>query len=140
MAALTVSASPPDNLSISFSLPPGILLEHILGVALFDVNGLPKAYFTTAAHPSTGWVQMVFQALGLRSLVASSLKLEGFHYTLIALSGSTAVVIRRRQDYVALLLTTPVAHQFQDDPGPLTQWVNALPPDFFEKHPHFTVA
>lgn len=137
MTPLTVSA-PTSN---SFpALPHGLTLENIQGVALFDMNGLPKAYFVTDAHRTTQWVQMVFQALGLRSLLVSYFKLEGFHHIAICLKGRTAIVVRRRHDYVALLLLNTVAEQFADNYVPLTHWVNELRPNFFEQYPWFTTA
>ncbi len=135
MLTLTAPSSP--------SVPPfprGLALDNLLGVALFDVNGLPREYFVTQENRSTGWVQIVFQALGLRSLLASSLKLEGFQQIAVHLNASTAVVLRRRHDYIALLLKAPAAVTFQDDLTPLNQWVNTLEADFFQDHPYFTTA
>ncbi|MBF2025976.1 MAG: hypothetical protein IGS48_04305, partial [Oscillatoriales cyanobacterium C42_A2020_001] len=58
-------------------------MNDVIGAAIFDLNGLPKEYFTTSDNSNMGWVQTIFQALGLRSLLISSLQLEGFHYATI---------------------------------------------------------
>lgn len=99
------------------------LLNDVLGVAVFDLNGLPREYFVTAENNSTQWVQIVFQALGLKSLLMSSLKLDSFQQILIGLGQQTAIVVRTKNAYVALLLrgkrhfpTPEVAERF-------SQWV-----------------
>jgi hypothetical protein len=137
MPALTVPA-PDSDLAPSFNAD--VVVENLLGVALFDVNGLPREYFVTESNRSTGWVQIVFQALGLRSLLASSLKLEGFQQIAVNLTGSTAIVVRRRHDYVALLLKSPAARAVQDQSDSLNQWVSTLEQNFFHKHPAFIAA
>jgi hypothetical protein len=111
-----------------------------LGIAIFDINGLPREYFVTEENPSTNWVQIVFQALGLRSLLASSLELEGFHQITIGLVETTAVVVRRRQDYIALQFKEGLTFSTPADREQLTRWVNALDADKLSQHPHFKPA
>lgn len=117
-----------------------IKITDILGIAIFDINGLPREYFVTEENPSTGWVQIVFQALGLRSLLASSLELEGFYEITIRLAETTAIVVRRRQDYIALQFKGHLALQNPTDRDRLTHLINALDADKLRQHPHFKVA
>jgi hypothetical protein len=85
------------SLSMSYS-------DHVVGAAVFDLNGLPKEYFTTPEGNNMSWVQTIFQALGLRSLLMSSLQLEGFHHVTILGSESAAVVVKQKNHYIALLI------------------------------------
>lgn len=85
------------SLSMSYS-------DHVVGAAVFDLNGLPKEYFTTPEGNNMSWVQTIFQALGLRSLLMSSLQLEGFHHVTILGSESAAVVVKQKNQYIALLI------------------------------------
>ncbi|MBW4655382.1 MAG: hypothetical protein KME20_20445 [Kaiparowitsia implicata GSE-PSE-MK54-09C] len=91
-------------------------LDAIAGAATFDLSGLPRDYFTTAEHNDVSWVQTIFQALGLQSLLLSSLRLEGFRYAVIHGNDCRAIVIRQRSQYLALLLhqsqTTAVSEAF----------------------------
>jgi hypothetical protein len=56
-AKASVPAQPASSLSTQEAM-----LENIVGVAIFDFNGLPQEYFITADNESTSWVQLVFQA------------------------------------------------------------------------------
>lgn len=71
---------------------------------MFDWNGLPKEYFTTDQNKDIGWVQTVFQVLGLRSLLMSSLRLEGFQHVMVSGSPHQALIVKHRNGYVALLM------------------------------------
>jgi hypothetical protein len=137
MATTSVFPSKPD---LNSPVKTSLKITDILGVALFDINGLPREYFVTDENPSTGWVQIVFQALGLRSLLSSSLELEGFHQITICLQETTAIVVRRRQDYIALQFKGKLALQNPADSERLTALINALDPDKLRQHPHFKAA
>lgn len=78
--------------------------DDILGVAIFDTNGLPREYFTTSDCGSMNWVQTVFQSLGLKSLLMSSLRVEGFHQATIRTVKHCAIVIKQKNHYMALLM------------------------------------
>ena len=78
--------------------------KSVVGAAIFDLNGLPKEYFTTPDDDDMSWVQTIFQALGLRSLIMSSLQLEGFHHATILGADYAAVVVKQKAHYVALLM------------------------------------
>jgi hypothetical protein len=116
------------------------VLEDILGVALFDLNGLPREYFVTPDNESTSWVQVVFQALGLKSLLMSSLKLESFQHISIHLGQQTAVVMRTKTAYVALLLRGQ--RHFSSDAAVdrFGQWVRQFEQTTLRQHPRFKAA
>jgi hypothetical protein len=113
-------------------------ITDILGIAIFDANGLPRDYFVTEENPGTGWVQIVFQSLGLKSLLSSSLGLEGFQHITIRLESTTAIVVRRRQDYMALQFKDPVPLHSPADYEHLMELINTLGPEKLRQHPHFT--
>jgi hypothetical protein len=93
-------ASMPSNPEES----PSSYSSRIMGAAIFDWNGLPKEYFTTEENGEIGWVQTVFQVLGLRSLLMSSLRLEGFHHASVCSDAYYAIILKQRDNYVALLI------------------------------------
>ena len=115
-------------------------ITDILGVAIFDTNGLPREYFVTEEDPSTRWVQLVFQALGLRSLLASSLTLEGFQQVTIRLEETTAIVVRRPQDYIALQLKGEILLENEREHSPLMVLIDTLDSETLQGHSHFKPA
>lgn len=83
---------------------PGVIhLENVIGAAIFDLSGLPKEYFTTPESADVSWVQTIFQALGLQTLLLSSLQLEGFRHVIVHGEAYQAIVIRQKNCYVAIL-------------------------------------
>jgi hypothetical protein len=78
--------------------------NHVIGAAIFDLNGLPKEYFITSESSDVSWVQTIFQALGLQSLLMSSLQLEGFRYVVVQGRECRAIVIKQKSYYTAILL------------------------------------
>jgi hypothetical protein len=116
------------------------ILTSIAGVAIFDLNGLPKEYFVTQENNSTNWVQVVFQSLGLKSLLMSSLKVEGFHYISIDFGGRTAIVVRTKDDYVALLLREPLKFANAGQADQFSQWVRYFERTILRKHERFIPA
>lgn len=137
MATLTVNSS---KISLDQTDKTTLKVTDILGVAIFDHSGLPREYFVTKAEPSTVWVQIVFQALGLRSLLASSLKLEGFQQITIRLEETTAIVVRRRQDYIALQFQGKLNFANKRDWERLINLISNLDPTKLKDHPHFRAA
>lgn len=115
-------------------------ITDILGVALFDLSGLPRDYFVTEENSTTHWVQIVFQALGLRSLLSSSLELEDFHQVTIKLEATTAIVVRRQQDYIALQFKGQMMTRNQMDEKQFIAFIEALDLDQLRQHPHFRVS
>jgi predicted regulator of Ras-like GTPase activity (Roadblock/LC7/MglB family) len=116
------------------------ILSSILGVAIFDLNGLPREYFVTQENKSTQWVQLVFQALGLKSLLMSSLKVEGFSHISIHYGNRTAVVVRAKNDYIALLLQEPLEFASTKQADQFSQWVRHFEADILRKHKRFMTA
>jgi hypothetical protein len=137
MATSTYSSAAID---LNGSTKTALKISDILGVALFDLSGLPREYFVTEENPSTQWVQIVFQALGLRSLLATSLELEGFHQFIVRQANTTAILIRRRQDYIALQFKGRLVLSNPADTEHLTTLLNALNPEKLRQHPHFKAA
>lgn len=134
MAPLDTLLSEPN---VTQSTKTALKIADILGVAVFDVNGLPCQYFVTEENPSTSWVQIVFQALGLRTLLASSLELEGFQQITIHLEETTAILVRRREDYIALQFRGKLTTTNKADNQRLAALINALNPEKLEQHDHF---
>jgi predicted regulator of Ras-like GTPase activity (Roadblock/LC7/MglB family) len=87
--------------SVETELAPST--DAIVGAAVFDLSGLPREYFTTN-NKDINWVQTIFQALGLQSLLISSLQLEGFHHAIVHESNHQAVIVKQKTCYVALLV------------------------------------
>jgi hypothetical protein len=94
-----------NKLEVSSSMDLSIpYADYVTGIAIFDLNGLPKEYHTTSESINMSWVQAIFQALGLRSLLMSSMQLEGFQHATIYGSEYCAVVVKQRTHYVAMLV------------------------------------
>jgi len=78
---------------------------YALGAATFDLTGLPKEYFTLVdGNSSIAWVQPIFQSLGIKSLLTTSLPVESFQHAIIYGKDYVSVVIRQQSCYLALLL------------------------------------
>ncbi len=116
------------------------ILNSILGVAIFDLSGLPKEYFVTKDNESTNWVQLVFQALGLKSLLMSSLKVDGFLHISIAYGERTAIVVRTKDDYIALLLKEPLKFASTKQSDQFSLWVRHFEGKILRNHPRFMPA
>lgn len=127
LSAIDATNSHPD-----FSYP-----DYVVGAAIFDLNGLPKEYFTTAENNNISWVQTIFQALGLRSLLTSSLQLEGFHHAIIQGAGYCAVVVRQNARYTALLLRRNAPINISDR---FWQWLQELEPQVLKANARFRLA
>ena len=113
------------------------MLENIVGVAIFDFNGLPQEYFITADNESTSWVQLVFQALGLKSLLMSSLQLDGFSHITIELDQQTAIVVRTKEEYVALLMGQSLTFATAQESDRFSHWVRQFERQLLREHNRF---
>ncbi|MDX2100436.1 MAG: hypothetical protein SFW36_21890 [Leptolyngbyaceae cyanobacterium bins.59] len=132
---MNAKPSPTSENSVQeFSLVEQLLIEQVLGVALFDLNGLPQEYLATAENADMGWVQTTFQALGLRLLLMASLQLEGFQYAVINGDGYNAVVVRQNTCYIALLIQLPDSEPIADS---FVRWIQTLDPKTLKYHPRF---
>lgn len=110
-------------------------MDSIVGAAIFDLNGLPREYLISNEVNNMNWVQTIFQVLGLRSLLMSSLKLEGFHHATIHSRGYCAIVIKQRNQYTALLVRSQgsVADGF-------IEWARNFEPEVLKLDPRFRLA
>lgn len=130
---------PADSLPSTQLIDPGpstvqSIMDSIVGAAIFDLSGLPKDYFTTAANQDVSWVQTIFQALGLQTLLMSSLRLEGFRYSVIHGADYQAIIVRQKQCYTAVL----IAHSGQMLPQTeLIQHIHDIEPGWLKSHPRF---
>lgn len=109
-------------------------VDDLIGAAIFDLSGLPKEYFTTAESSDVSWVQTIFQALGLQSLLMSSLKLDGFHHAVIHGADYRAVVVRQKNRYTALL-TRQTSEVLSES---FVQWSQEFEPTLLRAHPRFS--
>lgn len=116
------------------SIPIKTYEHFIVGAAIFDHSGLPKEYFTTDENTDIGWVQTVFQALGLQSLLMSSLRLEGFDHAIAQGKGYFALVVRQRNHYLALLVQQTT---LPDGLYSLIQWARTLEAGALKTNPRF---
>lgn len=133
MSAITVVKNLP---TVSESETPTSYTDLIVGAAVFDLNGLPKEYFVTAETANMSWVQTIFQALGLRSLLMSSLQLEGFQHATVRGETFCALVVKQRSQYTALLLR----HQEDVLAEPLIQWAQNFQMSELKQDPRFQAA
>ncbi len=110
----------------------------MIGAAVFDLSGLPKEYFTavSGAGSSTTWVQTAFQALGLRSLLSSSLQLEGFRHAIIQGQGYSALVVKQNGRYIALLTSQEDLMTIGES---FIQWARQFEPSDLRTNPRFRV-
>ncbi|MBE9137170.1 hypothetical protein IQ254_08125 [Nodosilinea sp. LEGE 07088] len=113
------------------------MIETILGVSIFDFSSLPREYFITADNESTSWVQVVFQALGLKALLMSSLELDGFSHICIELDQQTAILVRTKETYVALLMAQPLTFATAQEADQFSQWVRQFERQLLREHSRF---
>ncbi len=111
-------------------------IDQVIGAAVFDLSGLPKEYFTTDESKSVGWVQTIFQALGLRSLLISSLKLEGFQYVMIHSEAHHAVVVKQGDRYTAFLVNSTIQDISQD----FVRWAQEFEPEELRSNQRFQLS
>lgn len=109
-------------------------VDAVIGAAIFDLSGLPKEYFTTEENSDISWVQTIFQALGLRSLIMSSLQVDGFRHAIIHGTSYCAVVVKQRVRYIALLVRREDFARFSDA---LVQWMQTFEPGLLTSNPRF---
>ncbi|MEE3719142.1 hypothetical protein V2H45_20565 [Tumidithrix elongata RA019] len=110
--------------------------NYALGAATFDLSGLPKEYFSLVdGSKSIIWVQPIFQAIGLKSLLAASLSLDTFNYVVIRGNDYTALVVRQQSCYLAILLE-PTNEAIDEK---LINWARQFDTSKLKKHPRFQV-
>lgn len=122
------SSSSATGYSVSYS-------KLVIGAAIFDLNGLPKEYFTAGENHDISWVQTIFQALGLQSLLTSSLRLEGFRYVVVHGEAYRAIVIKQKTYYTAIL----VQRTSEAITKPFIEWAQEFEPRNLKSDPRFSV-
>lgn len=108
--------------------------ESVIGAAIFDLSGLPKEYFTSGESHDISWVQTIFQALGLQSLLTSSLRLEGFRHVVVHSKEYRAIVIRQKSCYTAILVK-PTQEAISDA---FIKWAQEFEPRDLKSDPRFS--
>ncbi|GAB4379252.1 MAG: hypothetical protein Kow00121_33020 [Elainellaceae cyanobacterium] len=109
--------------------------NFVIGAAVFDLSGLPKEYFTTTESTDVSWVQTIFQALGLQSLLMSSLRLEGFRHVVVHGKEYRAIVVKQRSRYTAVLVRP--SHEVMSEA--FIRWAHELEPSRLKTDPRFSV-
>lgn len=109
-------------------------VDAVIGAAIFDLSGLPKDYFTTDENSDISWVQTIFQALGLRSLIMSSLQVDGFRHAVIHGTGYCAIVVKQRVRYIALLVRRDDFAKFSES---FLQWMQTFEPGLLTSNSRF---
>ncbi|MFE4108270.1 hypothetical protein [Almyronema epifaneia] len=132
-----MSPPPPPATSGLPAVPDDATIQDILGVAIFDMNGLPREYYVTPSNTETSWVQTVFQALGLKSLLTASLRLEGFQHIVIHTAEHAAVVIRQKNCYTALLMRGLASEAITET---FVDWVRQFEAETLRNSPYFRAA
>jgi hypothetical protein len=118
------------------SFVPTSYIDRVLGAIIFDLNGLPKEYFTSSEKLDAKWAQTIFQALGLRSLLMASLQLEGFHHFTVQGNESCAVVVKQKSHYTALMLK----QSEEEISAHLVEWVQNFQTSILHEDPRFQCA
>lgn len=106
-----------------------------MGAAVFDLNGLPQEYYVTRDSYDVSWVQTIFQALGLRSLITSSLQLDGFTHAMIHGDRYSAIIVKQRVTYLALLMRRV---DVSDSTQAFVVWMQNFDPSSLKAYPRFS--
>ena len=128
--------NPPASVA-SFAINPEESVGQILGVAIFDLSGLPTEYYITAENDSTSWVQVAFQALGLKALLVAALKLEGLLHMAMEVNHQTVMVVRTEANYVALLFNDLLQFESVQQADDFAQWVTQFEQQILRQHERF---
>ncbi|MEB3213311.1 MAG: hypothetical protein VKL39_18320 [Leptolyngbyaceae bacterium] len=99
------------------------IVDALLGAAVFDLTGLPKTYLTSRDDIDVGWIETIFQALGLRSLLTSFLFCEDFQHAVVHSDTYSVVVMVQPLQYSAVLLNRSDYEQLSDTLLPWMQTV-----------------
>jgi hypothetical protein len=110
-------------------------LDSVIGVTIFDLNGLPKEYYGTPENDDTSWIQVVFQALGLEMLFESAFQFGKLQYSIIHDTPNPAVVFKMRTYCVAFLLS-PI--NFRDVAERLATQIDQFHPGMPAADPRFS--
>jgi hypothetical protein len=109
-------------------------VDFVIGVATFDLSGLPKEYFVTVEGNDISWIQTIFQGLGLQALLTSCLQLGAGQHTIIHSKEYRAVVVKQRVRYVAFLLCYTNAGISEE----FIRWAQNFEPTQLRAHDRFS--
>jgi hypothetical protein len=123
----------PGLRSIAGALPNPADLDTVVGVAIFDLNGLPKEYLIAMDEVNIDWVQTVFQALGLQHLLTTALNLGDFRHATLRDEAHCTVVVQRPAHYIALLVNQKDAIAL----NALIAWVHTCDLTQLKRNPRF---
>ncbi|MEO0539791.1 MAG: hypothetical protein AAFZ80_02880 [Cyanobacteria bacterium P01_A01_bin.105] len=115
-------------------------VNAIIGMAIFDLNGLPQEYFITPSNRDTAWVQLVFQSLGLQALAADALGLGDLRHTVVQTREGDAVVIRTPERFLALFVKRSRPQAMPRLEPDWVEWVCQFEANELRSHPHFRAA
>ena len=111
--------------------------EQILGLAVFDAQGLPRDSFITPQHKDTEWVQLVFQSLGLQQLLATEMELPQLDHAIIRTKIGNIVIIRSPQGYIALLLKRLLPQEHPNVTRDWVEWICNFEKNIVRRHSNF---
>lgn len=83
----------------SFGLSSSVLGSRLVGIAMFDNQGLLDSYFGDPQLRETRWTQLIFKTLSLQSLLYHSLQ-----------SGSVSKMRLRGAEYELLITRQPTGY------------------------------
>ena len=112
-----MSSSTPSSFEINNNLPTA---QQILGVAIFDAQGLPREYFLTAQHSETDWLQVTLQSLGLQQLFKFEMELPSLNHAIIRTNAGNIAIVPSTEGFIAILLKRAVP---QDSPTIDQAWI-----------------
>lgn len=112
-------------------------VEQILGLAVFDVQGLPRESFITPQHKDTEWVQLVFQLLGLQYLLAAEMELPPVDHAVIRSKVGNIVIVRSQQGYIALFLKRALPQERPSITQAWVEWICDFEQNIVRRHSNF---
>ncbi len=115
-------------------------VNAITGIAIFDLNGLPKEYFITPENRDTAWVQLVFQSLGLQALTAEALGIDNLQHTIIQTRHGDAVIIRTPDRFLALFVKRSRPQAIPVVDADWIDWACQFEAKELRSHSHFRAA
>lgn len=114
-----VSTSNPQSFQAT-NLPN---IDQILGIAVFDPQGLPRQYFvTTAKHQDDDWIRLAFQALGLKQLLMDEMELPQLDHVMMRTKTGNLVILPYAQGFIALHIKRALPQEQPNIDNHWTPW------------------
>ena len=113
--------------------------DAVVSAVVFDWNGMPQEYFMVPSWEESStlaWEKAVFQVLGLRWLLMSSLNLEGFQHSKLKGDAYTIHIIRQQEHHMALLLESCELRDRQPD---FLEWLCGFDLSYLRNDPRFQI-